>query len=662
MSNLKYRRDIDGLRAVAILPVLLFHAGISGFSGGFVGVDIFFVISGYLITSIIVREVTEGSFTYKDFWARRARRILPASVVMIIACLAAGWFLLAPNDYYDLGRSAREQAYFAANFFFWQESGYFDGPSELKPLLHMWSLAVEEQFYVVFPLIFLLAHKFIPRFKFLLLIAIFIASLTASILLIESSPSATFYLLHTRACELLIGSLLAVAPVMTKKHNIVYELVSLISLAVITFCVVSYNEHTVFPGAAALLPTLATAAIIWANSYHNTLAKRFLSIQPMVWFGLISYSLYLWHWPLMAFTRYNAVEELLLIDKLMLVIASIALGYLSWRFIETPFRLRQLLATDKKILWAALAALIVIAIIGQQIRRTEGYPPRLPENARNFAIASEWEKYQKKCYKLKPEQVAAGEICRFGDEDQTKPELFFWGDSHAAAYLPAIKSKTEQHGILTLHASKSGCPTLLGGERPNDPSCAAFNKSMLKNLHNSGTKNVLLASRWSAYVYGEYENSNVAMLYSGSDKDKSVAEAKQIFSAHLTQLVTDLRAQGFSVWLAKQVPLQTVGEMYHELTIRAMKNLDTSSIGISLAQHSERQAFANSVLDGLAGEGVVILDPTSMLCVDDFCPAQRNGFSMYKDDNHLSVQGAESVQELFEPMFQSITETPKNNQ
>lgn len=212
MSNISYRPDIDGLRALAIIPVLLFHVGIAGFGGGFVGVDVFFVISGYLITSIIAREVEAGEFTFSNFWARRARRILPASILMMIGCLVAGWFILAPDDYFDLGRSAREQAYFAGNFYFWKESGYFDGPSELKPLLHTWSLAVEEQFYFVFPLLFILAHRFFVNHKLSFFVLVFIASFVASVILVDDYPSSTFYLLHTRAWELLVGGLIAIAP------------------------------------------------------------------------------------------------------------------------------------------------------------------------------------------------------------------------------------------------------------------------------------------------------------------------------------------------------------------------------------------------------------------------------------------------------------------
>ncbi|MEC8429514.1 MAG: acyltransferase family protein, partial [Pseudomonadota bacterium] len=483
MSNISYRPDIDGLRALAIIPVLLFHVGIAGFGGGFVGVDVFLVISGYLITSIIAREVEAGEFTFSNFWARRARRILPASILMMIGCLVAGWFILAPDDYFDLGRSAREQAYFAGNFYFWKESGYFDGPSELKPLLHTWSLAVEEQFYFVFPLLFILAHRFFANHKLSFFVLVFIASFVASVMLVDDYPSSTFYLLHTRAWELLVGGLIAIAPARQGVKAGTSELISLIGLAMIVYAIARYDHSTTFPGATALLPTLGTGAIIWANTYHKTMVSKLLSLKVFVTIGLISYSLYLYHWPLIAFTRYQAVGgELDTVHQAFLIVGSFVLAYLSWKFVETPFRKKSLFPTNKKILTASLSVLVVVAVAGQMIRKTEGYPERLPPHVLAYAEASSWAKYQKRCYKLTPEDIKNGEICRFGEGQDGSTTLLFWGDSHAAAYLPAVRAKAEEHSVLTLHASDSACPPIAGAERPNDEECVKFNAIMLEQI------------------------------------------------------------------------------------------------------------------------------------------------------------------------------------
>jgi len=657
MYKMTYRRDIDGLRAMAILPILLYHAGIPGFSGGFVGVDIFFVISGFLITSIIMREANEGSFSFVNFWARRARRILPAALVVTVFTLIAGWFFFAPVDYIELGRSARSQAFFAANFFFWGESGYFDGPSELKPLLHTWSLAVEEQFYLVFPLVLILLHKFLPDYKRFALILIFSVSLVASIIWVKDYPSATFYLLHTRAWELLLGSLLALLSLHSIRYRYRYryrwlaEVVSLVALATITYCVIIYDSSIVFPGISALPPTLATAALIWANGRHNTFVRQLLSLKPMVWVGLISYSLYLWHWPLIAFYRYSSTEEPVLIDKLLLVSVSVILAYFSWKFIETPFRKKQLLVTNKKILYSAFASILIVVMVGQKIRLAKGYPSRLPEYARNYAIGAIWGKDQTECYKLNK----AGQLCQFGSNLTNKPELFFWGDSHAAALLPGIIDKTKEHGLITLHASKSAClPILgLGDVLKDDSKCADFHQLMLNQLESSGVKHVLIAGAWAAYVNVEAVGSASVRPSKDQAVDRVLDVTPKFFHKHLIEMLKDLRAKGIHVWLVRQVPWQ-VESIAHKLTQLAMRNQDTTEVGLPLEEHLDRQELVNTVFDALTDDGVTILDPTLLMCTDIFCPAQKGGYSLYKDNDHLSVQGAVMLGELFEPVFDAI--------
>jgi peptidoglycan/LPS O-acetylase OafA/YrhL len=644
-----YRRDIDGLRAMAILPILLYHAGIPGFSGGFVGVDIFFVISGFLITSIIMREVNEGSFSFVNFWARRARRILPAALVVIVFTLMAGWLLFAPVDYIELGRSARSQAFFSANFFFWGESGYFDGPSELKPLLHTWSLAVEEQFYIVFPLVLILLHKFLPNKKCFVLTLLFSLSLIASIIWVKDYPSATFYLLHTRAWELLLGSLLAFLPMYSFRYQWFAEIASGIGLATIAYCAISYDSGIVFPGISALPPTLATAVLIWVNGRNNTLVKQLLSLQPMVWVGLISYSLYLWHWPLIVFFRYSSVEELLLIDKLFLIGVSVILAYFSWKFVETPFRTKQLFATNKKILYSAFASILIVAMVGQQIRLAKGYPLRLPEHVRNYAIGAIWSKDQTECYK----RNKTGELCRFGSNLTNKPELFFWGDSHAAALLPGVIEKTKEHGLITLHASKSSCLPILGLDAVfiGSSKCADFHQLMVDQISSSGVRHVLIAGAWTAYV--KAVNSSSVRPAAGQADEKHVRVSPEVFRDYLSGMVKDLRAKNIHVWIVRQVPWQEEA-MAHKLTKLAMEHRDTTGVGLPLEEHLSRQQFVNTVLDELAGEGVTILDPTPLMCTDIFCPAQKDGYSLYKDNDHLSVQGAMMLAELFEPIFDAV--------
>lgn len=654
MSQLKYRPDVDGLRAIAILPVVLFHAGISGFSGGFVGVDVFFVISGYLITSIIMREVNENNFAYTDFWARRARRILPASALMIVMVLIAGWFCMAPLDYFELARSARSQAYFAGNFYFWEEAGYFEGASELKPLLHTWSLAVEEQFYLLFPLLFLFFHRFFPSIKYFALVLVFIASFAGGAIAIHENPDGVFYLLPGRAWELLMGSLVAIYGSRSVKNPLLSEVISLSGLAMILYSIAFFNASTVFPGINALLPTLGAALIIWTNTHHDTRVKKLLSFRFFVWFGLISYSLYLWHWPVLVFARYLSIEEQQLPDKLLLVGISIVLGYLSWKYIETPFRKKQWLPTNARILAGAFLSIMVIATIAQTIRRAEGYPPRLPERALNYARAAEWSDEQKACADLEPRAIKQNKFCRVTPENSKGKPVFFWGDSHATAFFPGIKEKAFEYHISIIHASKSGCASLLGRLRVDFPECMEFNQAVMEQLDTLDVDTIILANRWSALVYGQREKEGVAPVMLG-EGTKTVDNAKVLFKEYLFNTITELRSRGIEVWLIREVPFQKT-DIPHLLTRMALKNQDVSPVGVSRAQHAEDRAFVDEVFDGIHMEGVRIIDPTANLCDEHFCPASLNGKSLYRDDDHLSVDGSLYAADVFDPVFKYVVE------
>ncbi|RUQ46737.1 acyltransferase, partial [Corynebacterium pseudodiphtheriticum] len=310
MTTLAYRRDIDGLRAIAVLAVVLFHFGVPGFTGGFVGVDVFFVISGYLITTIIWREREAGRFSFVDFWARRARRILPALCVMMLTAVVVGWFLLAPKDYEELGRSIHNQVIFISNLFFMRQDGYFDVASDMKPMLHTWSLSVEEQFYIVFPLLLTLLSSQVKRWRMALLV-LALASFAACVWTLPRYPEKAFYLLPMRAWELLAGSLLAVMPLRAYRASpILAQGISLASLALILVAVFGYDATTDFPGAAALLPVLGVVGLIWANGQQVTLVGQLLGSRVMVGIGLISYSWYLWHWPVLVYGKYASLDGL----------------------------------------------------------------------------------------------------------------------------------------------------------------------------------------------------------------------------------------------------------------------------------------------------------------------------------------------------------------
>jgi peptidoglycan/LPS O-acetylase OafA/YrhL len=324
------------LRAIAVLAVLLFHAGLSPFAGGYVGVDVFFVLSGYLITGIVVKDLEAGTFSLIRFYERRARRILPALFLVILVCTGVAWIVLVPSDLALFGRSVAAVTVFASNVLFWKEAGYFDTEAHLKPLLHTWSLGVEEQFYLFFPIALLLLWKLRRRWRVIAIILVALASLALAQRLVATQPTMVFYLLPTRAWELLIGGLLAFAP-RRQFSPLVADGAALAGLGLILASVFLFDSATPFPSVYALVPTIGTALVI-AFASPATLVGRLLSTRLMVGIGLVSYSAYLWHQPLVVFARHIDLAGPSLVAQTALSLAAIPLAYLSWRFVEQPFR------------------------------------------------------------------------------------------------------------------------------------------------------------------------------------------------------------------------------------------------------------------------------------------------------------------------------------
>ena len=332
----RYRRDIDGLRAVAILPVLLFHAHVPGFSGGYVGVDIFFVISGYLITGIIAREVDQGRFSILRFYERRFRRIMPALALMMLAVLAASAWLYLPADLASVPKSALAATLFVSNLWFFTDTGYFAGGADVKPLLHTWSLAVEEQYYIGFPVLLMLLARAGSRWRSAIVATLALLSLSLSVFMQRDTSGFAFYLLPTRAWELFAGALLALGCIPAIRQRWKREAIAWGGMAAIMLAVACYDRDTLFPGIAAMAPVLGAAALIHAAP--GTRAARLLGCPPLVGVGLISYSLYLWHWPLIVFTEYATDMPLAGYTRIAVIAAALIAALVSWRFVERPFR------------------------------------------------------------------------------------------------------------------------------------------------------------------------------------------------------------------------------------------------------------------------------------------------------------------------------------
>lgn len=441
--------------------MVLFHAGFDLFSGGYVGVDIFFVISGYLITKVICDDISADGFSYAVFYERRIRRIFPAlfAVSLFTAVLAA--VLLLPDDLALFGKSLLATVVFASNIFFYKISGYFSPNAELMPLLHTWSLAVEEQFYIVAPIV--LAVSFRLKLGWRIVIAAgLVTSLALSVYSVEDYATATFYLLPTRAWELLAGSLVAVGGLPVIRNRAVAEGLSLLGLGLILYAIFAYDHEAVFPGPAAVLPVLGAALLIYAGP-ARPLASRLLSTRPFVGIGLISYSLYLWHWPLIVFSNYYLIEPMTPVQGAAVVVASLVAGYLSWRYVEAPFRRPpkgSLLARRRTIFalaWAGGALLIGGSLV---LWLNSGFPGRVsPQVIAIAAGADDTSPFRQKCHVKEARRFAPGEVCVFPDGlSLDRPIVAVIGDSHAVELSYALSQAlaTRDIGVAQLSSSLPG--------------------------------------------------------------------------------------------------------------------------------------------------------------------------------------------------------------
>ena len=453
---MKYRPEIDGLRAISVISVILFHARCQYFRGGFVGVDVFFVISGYLITTIILTEKDQGTFSLLNFYERRIRRIFPALFLVTFASLIFAWFWLPTWDMKDFSHSLIAVSIFASNIFFWRETGYWETDSELKPLLHTWSLAIEEQYYLLFPLFLLLMWRFRKRWIFTGLILVAIASLGISQWEAFHHPSANFFILPTRAWELVIGAILAVFILYGKSkftalfdRRPVCESLNVIGLLLIGYSIYTFNQATPFPSVYALIPTIGAGLIILFCS-SETLVGQLLGTRILVGIGLISYSLYLWHQPVFAFARHRSLSEPNNLLLLGLTVLLVPLAYLSWRYVEQPFRKSSVIGT-KTVTSLAVAGLLLFASVGWAGDITDGFSVQIthrgPSNqaiANNQKPSSGLSDVCDNSFTLSPE-------CRTSDE----PEIVVWGDSFAMHLLPAIMASNPNAKIIQM--TKSLC-------------------------------------------------------------------------------------------------------------------------------------------------------------------------------------------------------------
>jgi peptidoglycan/LPS O-acetylase OafA/YrhL len=660
-----FRPDINGLRAWAVLLVILYHFGIPGFDGGFLGVDVFFVISGFLMTSIIVEGLRTERFSLWQFYLARARRIFPALAILCATLLAVGWFVLPSTDYRTLGTHSVLSLVFLSNIKYWSEAGYFDVASHEKWLLHTWSLSVEWQFYLLLPLALIAAWKFRPGRNSVAfaLTAGFVGSLALSIIVSPTQPDAGFYLLPTRAWEMLFGGLiylLAWKPKTTKQTKVL----ELLGISLIAGSVIAFDTSSNWPGWRALLPVIGAGLILLAARPKSMWTTN----RVAQWMGTCSYSLYLWHWPIVVALAYLQLQY----DggAVMVGLATtLALGQLSYKLVESPAR-RQLtqLQFRPAVVVLALSGLAV-GTPGAAARFSDGFPSRLPEKVELAAQEANNQNLRKqRCYLLKGIESPS---CVYGGE-HIKAVLI--GDSHANAVITALASALPDVNDSVLEWSYIGCPTIRGARRnPEinpDRRCSEFNDWALKELEAIDTSvPLIIVSRTSLYAKGHNEpwekTANTPQVFF----TEKHATANQVFLAEFERNMVDTAcefAKTRPVYLVRPIPEMGI-DVPTAMSRRLALGLD-AEVSVSLDDYHARHAFAWAAQEVAQQKcGVKILDPLPYLCSgtrkgvlgvqlagalrsNSRCYGSQKGRPLYFDDDHLSEYG----NRLLIPMFTQV--------
>ena len=650
-----YRADIDGLRAIAILSVVAFHAGIRALHGGFVGVDIFFVISGYLIGGIVYKEAKTNAFSFAKFYQRRAKRILPAFFAVLLSCYVAAMLLLSPAELRAFAATALSAIFSASNIQLWLSTGYFTSGAELNPLLMTWSLAVEEQFYVLFPLAMLAVVRRKSERVGIAIAICSILSFAFSIWGVAHHPTMAFFLLPTRAWELGLGTLLAVRAGQKGDSRVTGPSLTAQCLgclgAALLVCAVLVCRSTQFPGFAALLPVMGTIFLIETRS---SVANHLLSLPPMVFIGRISYSWYLWHWPMLSFARIVCDRPLSQRATVSIAVLSFLVAVASFYIVEQPFRNSRTPAPRMLIRYAVL--LLVISAPALIVIAMKGLPQRRPQLAAMEARGANVTKdtclaaYGKTKPRLSPDCVAPA------NEQHTVALI---GDSHAAALADALRSVARGSGYAFDEIAKSSCPPLHGVTiyMPNHPGhdreCSAFNERTLTYLRSSPQiKTVVVAGFWG----GPSSQPDEGFSYvpaAGDPKRVSDEASLKNLQQGLANEVEQLRASGKQVVLLKDAPALTFNPVRYEIAslIPLRRTLGGifapemradhtyASDGVSLHDDSAESA----IIDRIASRdsGVRAYDLKRALCENGNCSFMSEGTLLYIDANHLSQAGAE---------------------
>ena len=645
-----HRRDIDGLRGLAVAGVVAYHFGL-GVPGGYGGVDVFFVISGFLIAGIIKSELEAGTFSIPNFYVRRIRRILPALTVCLLASTVAATLFLFPYDFKKYGQSLQAAVLSISNFYFMRMKGYFDSEATEKPLLHTWSLGVEEQFYIVFPLLLLLLFRYARKRVLPVLWLVAIASFVYSCHGVAKDADKAFFSTAGRAWELGIGALLAFGALPKLRTRGLLEAEAATGALLIAFCFLAYTDETRFPGLAALPLCLGAALIIHSGTTSQTTAvASLLSSRPAVGLGLISYSVYLWHWPLLVFGLYRWPSifsgEGSHTALWLLGLASLGIGAVSWAFVEQPFRRMSKLPRATVFVSGGLAVVLTLAIAGVVIRR----PTWIQQWPQSIQAMHFGHSIPAKNQGLAHAQGWPGDVFIVGAPGST-PDTVVWGDSYTNAMIPGFVSYHRATGQGAIVAALSGCRPIVGASFTHSrkgEKCERHNAEVFDAILQHGAKRVILVGFWSGFAKDIVRNPHGSVAFRKHDQ-----EGGQAFEPALRSMVGKLTSRGIEVVIVGPIPVQNF-QVAPAVARHILWN-EPLPPELTRAQFLEDKAMLFDVFSRMATlPHVRVVYPDKSLCDDRGCDYVENGAPLYSDRNHLTPAGVAKLTGMFTNMFTNM--------
>lgn len=649
VTHTKYRPDIDGLRAIAIVSVVLFHAFRDYFNGGFIGVDIFFVISGFLISTILFSGLEKNQFSIVQFYIKRVRRIFPALITVILATIFFAWFVLFSDELARFGRHLTSGISFVSNFVFWRESGYFDSASETKPLLHFWSLAIEEQFYLFWPI--LLAFLWKSRVGVLKpIVAIVLVSFVLNIVFLENHPIAAFFLPVTRVWELVVGGLLAYISlyrptVFSRQQNVQ----SVFGFLLLIFGFLFIQEGYDFPGWWALLPTLGTFFIISAgpNAWLN---QKILSNKMMIWVGNISYPMYLWHWPLLSFAYIIGNGHISHTQLIAIILLTIVLSWLTYLFIEKPIRFGQYKSQAIPVMLVVMIGLLILGLLIQ-------FEKILPRNHSDELTRSIEARNDKVSYGDNFDKVRFNQETFYFSENKNRNTTVLIGDSHALQYVPRINHLlSEQPDNLNAIqlAIREGCFPIPGMLQDtddfNERACNHYRSSVIELLNDPKIKTIILAGCWNCYLIQD-EEQNVNHM------ETNIYAQEPLKSKMLDSLKEFLvnASKGKTVYLLLDNPVGVAFDPSSYLQGNRLSGFSVSEMTPENTINNDQLKLRAELLSVAQQAGINVIDPVDHLCRDGECAAlDVSGNPIYKDNNHLRASYARDHTSYIDPAFLNV--------